>query len=79
MMKTNTADAPASVPISTLDSTGPSDRMPSGLGTVREMPPGAGSAIRRGCTSTPARASPVRARPAAANGRHRRDGSRPVG
>ena len=43
------------------------------------MPPGAGSATVRVLTTNEARLRPVSTRPASAAGRHRGEGSRPVG
>ena len=43
------------------------------------MPPGAGSATCRVLTANEARVRPVSTRPASAAGRHRGEGSRPVG
>ena len=43
------------------------------------MPPGAGSATRRVLTTNAARLRPVSTTPTTAAGRHRGEGSRPVG
>ena len=53
--------------------------MPSGFATVSDSPPGAGSAISRGCTTNPASASAVASSASPANERQRGDGSVPDG
>src|SRR5512140_1894228 len=53
--------------------------MPSGFATIRDSPPGAGSAISLGCTTNPASASVVARSTSTANGRQRGGGSGPDG
>ena len=73
------AARPSRVPIKIVDSTGPSDLIPSGLGNTKDVPPGAGSPISLGCTTNPTIVSAVASRPSPAHGRQRGEGSLPVG
>src|SRR2546428_11838030 len=66
------------VPTRTVEITPPSDSIPSGFGTWN-APPGAGRFSRTGFTTTPTAVSAVATTPIATIGRHRREGSVPLG
>src|SRR2546428_13780852 len=66
------------VPTRTVEITPPSDSIPSGFGTWN-APPGAGRFSRTGFTTTPTAVRAVATTPIATIGRHRREGSVPLG